>query len=156
MTKETYKRKNLMGPYSYKEWLYDHQDRECEAGCARTAAGSLYVVHKHEARELTGNGVRFWNCKVQWHTSSNKATPPTASQAVLIPGDQIFKHESMKAVLIQTTIPFSHFPHIVNRCVPLFKPGFSHGIWIYLVHHVCADSNLTTETSSCFPRYKFL
>jgi hypothetical protein len=39
---------------------------------AGTVAGSLDLIHKHRAqRELTGDGMGFWNLKVhsQWHPS---------------------------------------------------------------------------------------
>lgn len=53
---------------------------------------------------LLVDGRVFWNLKAhpQWHTSTNKATSPNPSQTVTPTGDQVFKHELMGAILIQT------------------------------------------------------
>lgn len=47
----------------------------------------------------------FWKLKTcpQWYNSSNNSTPSNPSQAVLQTEQQVFKHESMGAILFETT-----------------------------------------------------
>lgn len=47
----------------------------------------------------------FWKLKTcpQWYNSSNNSTPSNTSQAVLQTEQQVFKYESMGAILSETT-----------------------------------------------------
>ena len=68
-----------------------------EQGCVSRISWELTPWStSRRQRELTQNGMGIWNLKAcsQWHTSSNKATPPNPSQTALPTGDQAFKCRS--------------------------------------------------------------
>ena len=73
---------------------------------AGTVVESLHIICKLEKerrwgrkkeRRKPGSCMGFWDLEVhhQWHTSSNKATPPNPSQTVPPTKDQAFKYMSL-------------------------------------------------------------
>lgn len=61
-------------------------------------------------QELTGNGVGFWKLKAHshWYTT-NEATPPHASQTVLLTMSQTFKYMGLWGCS-HSNHPFPHLP----------------------------------------------
>ena len=67
-----------------------------------------HLIHELEAERADWLKVwAFWHFRVlpQYHTSSNKATPPNSSQAVLSTGDWEFKFMSLEGSFSLTTTP---------------------------------------------------
>ena len=114
MTKALYRRKSLFGAYSFVRWVHgygsrEHVSRQADVSgfskltslsqCRRQREGG----GREEGRELTRNGVGFWNLKAysQWHTSSDKA----------------FHAPSRMAHLAHLTA-VNQFPSLKSHCLP--------------------------------------
>jgi hypothetical protein len=81
-----------------KAYLPAYSTRGLETRMAKQRhGGAQNLIHKQET-EFIGDGRRLLHLKAhsQWHASSNKTTPPNASQTVPPTGSQIFKHTSQR------------------------------------------------------------
>lgn len=77
--------------------------------CVETPQGGPGEGHVSEGEResmLARNGIDFYlKAHSQWHTSSNKVTPPNPPQTVLPTVEQTFKHDPLGSSLFQVTTP---------------------------------------------------
>lgn len=122
ITKAIYKWKLLnLGSWLHRVRVQNHHDM------AESLIGGRLIGHRSSVCELTSlfqskRGRAFAiskPCTPQWHTASQKATPPRPSQTVPSAGDQVLKYT-------YSWMPLSlKLPHLETKCPHLHNKPYN-------------------------------